>query len=246
MESVLSILIADDNELNRWVLAEQLQPWSHDIVQVCDGVEAWDITQQRRFDLVFLDLGMPNLDGVSVMQRLRATRSYAKCPIIAVTAHLMLEQRAAIVAKGFDVVLLKPVMLSELQYWMSRFCGSGQIGDIAVYADALLQKVSHNRNLGEALFKKLLLDMPAQFESIDQALQKLDFDAAWMGAHKVDGTFCFYGFEDFRSIAQALEQALLERDVVQAGEQLQYLQRKFRGLIHRRQVLIDRLGTQGR
>lgn len=242
--SSLSLLIADDNEVNRWVLAEQLQFWSQDIVQAHDGLDAWNCLQQRRFDMVFLDLGMPNLDGLSLMKRLRRTSVYAKSPIIAVTAHLLSNQRADVIEQGFDEVLLKPIVLADLQPVIARF-GVLQFGfDIDHYVDAMLMKVSQNRVLADALLKKLLIDMPALFETLSQALRQQDFKVAWTYAHQVHGAFCFYGFDDFKAMAQALEQAVLECDAQQTIENFQLLQRHFRKLMRSRGAIFERLTTQ--
>ena len=239
-----AILIADDNEMNRWILAEQLHHWSQDVVSVCDGLEAWEELQQRRFDIVFLDLSMPELDGLSLMKRLRATPLYANAPIIAVTAHLLPDQRSGVMAQGFDEVLLKPITLADLERCIAR-AGGLYVGDVAVYADPLLEKVSFNRSLGEALLQQLLIDMPAQFANLDLALQVQDFEQAWVVAHKIHGGFCFYGFNDFKQLAQALEQALLDHDVEQIARYFEVLRHKFAGLMRERSAIFERIAAQG-
>lgn len=243
--SPCSILIADDNEMNRWVLEEQLRLWSQDVEVACDGLEAWDKLQQRRFHIVFLDLSMPQMDGLTLMKQMRGLPSYAKVPIIAVTAHLLPEQRSAVMAQGFDDVLIKPVMFTDLKQWITRLGHPLNASDVDVYADILLKKVSFNRNLGEALLKKLLIDMPAQFQDLELALERRDLEEAKVRAHKIHGGFCFYGFDDFKELAQATEQALLDHDFKQAGQHLQVLKSQFRGLISERSAIFERLTSQG-
>jgi HPt (histidine-containing phosphotransfer) domain-containing protein len=194
---------------------------------------------------VFLDIGMPRLDGLTLMKRMRGLPIYAKLPIIAVTAHLLPEQRSSIMAEGFDDVLIKPVMLSDLQKWIARLSNPPKGSDVDVYADILLEKVSFNRNLGEVLLKKLLIDMPAQFDHLELALQRSDLEEAKATAHKIHGGFCFYGFDDFKKLALSTEQALLDNDLKQAGQHFQTLRHQFRGLMRERSTIFERLSSQG-
>lgn len=74
-------------------------------------------------------------------------------------------------------------------------------------------------------------DTPAQLAAIAQALRQRQSRQAWEIAHKLHGGFCFYGFEDFRSLTVGLEQSLLNGDLGKAERHLQILQDKFRLLV---------------
>lgn len=244
--SALALLVADDDELNRLVLTEQLRRWSQDIVEVCDGLQAWQQLQQRQFDMIFLDLNMPQLDGLSLTQRLRATPAYAKTPIIAVTAHLLPEQHQNVLGHGVDEIAYKPVLADDLQRLFTRTGLIKSTDGASCYADVLLEKASYNRALGEALLMQLLTDMPLQFARLNQALKNQDFSLARMMAHKIHGGFCFFDFEDFRDIAHCLEQATIQQNAWVALHYCQQLQQKLHILTQQRGDILGHIIARGR
>ena len=118
----LSILIADDNEMNRWLLAEQLSVWSNDVALACDGLEAWNLLQDRQYSMVFLDVNMPGLNGFELVKKARTESPNRLTPIIAVTAHVQTHQRYLLIEDGFNECLIKPIVLADLQHVISRAC----------------------------------------------------------------------------------------------------------------------------
>lgn len=242
-KTALSILIADDNEMNRWLLAEQMQHWSNDISLACDGKEAWGLLQQRQYSLVFIDVNMPVMNGHDLIKKARADAANQAVPMIAITAHIQNCQRHLLIADGFNECLIKPIVLADLQRVVNQWCVSnnGKSGDY--YADVILEKVQHNRELGRVFMQKLFAETPGQIASLEQTLQKQQCRQAWEIAHQLHGTFCFYGFEDFRTVARSLEQHLLEADIVKATQQFQQLAAKFTDLQNMKPCLADRLGS---
>ncbi len=238
--SDLSILIVDDNEMNRWLLAEQLQFWSNDIVQAGNGGEAWALLQHNDYDLAFLDVNMPVMDGVELFKKVRQ-QLHRRAIFIAVTAHAQQQQQRKLLDQGFDDCLIKPVVLADLQRIISQYRGATNKVDVDLYATTLLHKVGYNRQLGEVLLKKLFAETPEQFEEIEQALRQQQTRQAWEIAHKLHGGFCFYGFDDFRPLAERLEQSLLDSDLEDAQFHLLRLQEKFAQVMNSRVEVFARL-----
>ena len=81
-----SLLIVDDNEDNRDVLSRRLQQRGYAVAVAADGENALALIARERFDLVLLDVEMPNLSGLEVLQRVRASHSHTELPVIMVTA----------------------------------------------------------------------------------------------------------------------------------------------------------------
>ena len=241
----LSILIADDNEMNRWLLAEQMQYWSEDITLACDGKEAWEFLQKNRYSLVFIDVNMPLMTGCELIKKARSGGLNQSVPMIAITAHLQSQHRHLLLADGFNDCLIKPIVLADLQKIISQWCipANGENGDSDYYADALLEKLAQNRELGCVFLQKLFAETPAQITNLERTLQNQQCMQAWEIAHKLHGTFCFYGFEDFRALARSLEQYLLEADMTKATQQFQLLSGKFSGLLNMKSSLASRLGA---
>ncbi|MCC7283364.1 MAG: response regulator [Acetobacteraceae bacterium] len=111
----LDILVVDDVVLNRRLLAAVLERFGHRCEMATDGLEALRAVQQRRFDVVLMDIQMPNLDGIAATRMLRALPPPAGLvPVIAVTAAGEAEDRAAYAAAGMDGFVQKPVATDEL------------------------------------------------------------------------------------------------------------------------------------
>src|SRR5207245_2529608 len=85
-ESGGTLLVVDDNELNRDMLSRRLRSRGYEVVTAEDGQNALDLVKSRRFDLILLDIMMPVLSGLDVLKVIRATYSVAELPIIMATA----------------------------------------------------------------------------------------------------------------------------------------------------------------
>lgn len=226
-ETDFSILIADDNEMNRWLLAEQLESWSSDVTLASDGLEAWRYLQHTRYALVFLDVNMPGFTGQELVKKARADSANILSRIIAITAHVQSQQQHLLIADGFDECLIKPIMLSDLQRVIVQWRASKVDSNSQYYANALIEKVGNDRDLGRIFLEKLMLEVPEQIVDLQHALQAEAVDDAWAIAHKLHGSFSFYGFADFRSIAKRLECALLAKDSLDANRCFEQLVGKF-------------------
>lgn len=111
----LDILVVDDVVLNRRLLGAILERFGHHCEMAADGLEALRALQQRRFDLVLMDIAMPHLDGIAATRMLRSLPPPAGLvPVIAVTAAGEPDDRAAYAAAGMDGFVAKPVATDDL------------------------------------------------------------------------------------------------------------------------------------
>ena len=112
---VLNILVAEDNEINQRVICGMLNNLSQRVTLVENGRLAVAAATTRRFDLILMDIHMPELDGISAMQEIRAHFIGQNCPpIVAMTAHAMAGDREQYLAKGMDDYLSKPIKMAGL------------------------------------------------------------------------------------------------------------------------------------
>ena len=109
----LSVLVAEDNALNRVVLQRQLSDLQVQVTMAEDGLSALAQMKSKRFDVVLMDLHMPLLDGLSTTRQARET-GYAG-PILAMTASALPEDRQAAMEAGMNGFLVKPVATSVLE-----------------------------------------------------------------------------------------------------------------------------------
>jgi two-component system, sensor histidine kinase and response regulator len=121
----LAVLVAEDNEINRRVLAGMLRRCGCRITFAVDGREAVQMAQQREFDLVLMDCQMPEMDGYEATRRIRGLGGpAASLPILALTANVLPSDREACLAAGMDDFLGKPVKLDVLRAAIHRWCRS--------------------------------------------------------------------------------------------------------------------------
>lgn len=108
--SDVRVLLADDSLTNQAVIGAMLSAMGAEYEVAGDGVEAMNLLDQQRFDLVLLDIEMPRLSGLEVLRLIRAQPNLsAQIPIVAITAYVLRANREAIYAAGADGILAKPV-----------------------------------------------------------------------------------------------------------------------------------------
>lgn len=118
------MLVVDDNTSNRQLLSALLEAPGRHITLAESGQRAIEIGREHSFDMVFMDIRMPGMDGVQTTQALRrlSTR-WGRCPIVAVTAHALNSERQRWLAEGLDDVIIKPIDEHDLNQLLSRFLG---------------------------------------------------------------------------------------------------------------------------
>ena len=108
------ILLVEDNEMNRDMLARRLQKRGFDMLLAEDGLVGVDLAQKQKPDLILMDMSLPKLDGWEASKQLKADPTTAGIPIIALTAHAMAEDREKALGAGCDEFETKPVDLASL------------------------------------------------------------------------------------------------------------------------------------
>ncbi|MBF9059071.1 response regulator [Rhodobacterales bacterium HKCCSP123] len=108
--SGLRILVAEDNLTNQTILRQLLGQMQADAVFVADGISALERLEQDRFDIALIDIEMPRLSGLEVMQAVRRrSDAVARMPLVALTAYVLRDNREAIYDAGADGILGKPI-----------------------------------------------------------------------------------------------------------------------------------------
>ena len=118
----LRILLAEDNAFNQKVATKMLETAGHSVVVVGNGREAVDAYSKNDFDLVFMDVQMPVMDGVQATRLIRQQqeRAGSRIPIIAMTAHAMAGDREKYLSAGMDDYVAKPISREELMSSLVR------------------------------------------------------------------------------------------------------------------------------
>lgn len=115
MRPVMKLLVAEDSAMMRRILVECLKKWQYEVVETEDGRQAWEQFQQDRFPLVLTDWMMPEMDGLELIERIRASESPGYTYIILLTAKSEKEDLVQAMEAGADDFLIKPCDPDELR-----------------------------------------------------------------------------------------------------------------------------------
>jgi two-component system, sensor histidine kinase and response regulator len=120
---VLSVLVAEDNPVNQRLATRLLEKRGHRVILVGNGREAVDAQAKERFDLVLMDVQMPEMDGLEATAAIRRRESGSgnHQPIIALTAHAMKGDQEICLAAGMDGYIAKPIRVQELDQVLDRY-----------------------------------------------------------------------------------------------------------------------------
>jgi two-component system, sensor histidine kinase and response regulator len=111
----LRILVAEDNHVNQLLVRAMLEKAGHRIDVAANGIEAVDAVYKRPYDIVLMDMQMPEMDGLAACRRIRALEGpMAQVPIVALTANAMQGVREQVMAAGMNGYVAKPINRREL------------------------------------------------------------------------------------------------------------------------------------
>jgi signal transduction histidine kinase/DNA-binding NarL/FixJ family response regulator len=136
-QRALRILVAEDNQVNQMVISMMLRQLGHQVDVVINGIEACEQVQKAPYDLVLMDMQMPEMDGLTATQTIRRLpQDCAKIPIVALTANAMEGDRERYIAAGMDDYVAKPISLPQLIAAMNRVLGGASAASLVAAATA--------------------------------------------------------------------------------------------------------------
>ncbi len=120
------LLVVEDNDINRELLQQMLQQIGHQVTVAPGGAEAVAACGEHQFDLVLMDISMPEVDGIEALRRIRAAKLAEGIEIVALTAHTAPEDHARILKAGFAEVVTKPISREELIVLVTRHTAAAE------------------------------------------------------------------------------------------------------------------------
>ncbi|MDM8553239.1 response regulator [Desulfococcaceae bacterium HSG7] len=222
-----SVLLAEDNEINQQVAAELLEQAGMIVTFAANGREAVKAVNQDAFDLVFMDIEMPRMDGYEASLAIRQNARFADMPIIAMTAHAMSGVREKCLDAGMNDHLSKPIdppeLTAALVKWIKPEVRETPVSRHAEretkHAHDLLDKIpgldiaTALKRLGgnRKFLKNMLIDFTDSYsdtsETIRLALDKGDIEYIRRTAHTIRGVAGYIGADDLSEAARELEAA---------------------------------------
>ena len=210
----LQILLVDDDPYNRVVIQAYLQHTPHRIMPADNGRKAVEKFTSARYDIVFMDIHMPDLDGLSAVQIMRAwehKNQQSPIPIIALTASVIKEELQACLQVGFTAHLTKPIKKQEL------LCALEQYGKVVVSSSqanletevSIHIRVAHTLR---AVVPQYLRDQQGLATSILIALERRDYLTIQELGHRMRGSGGSFGFDGLTAIGRSIEEAAQRKD----------------------------------
>jgi CheY-like chemotaxis protein/nitrogen-specific signal transduction histidine kinase len=193
MVAGLKVLVADDHPVNRTVVVRQLGNLGSEVSVATNGREALDLHEKERFDLLLLDIEMPEVDGLAVAREIRARErgTARRLPIVALTAHARDEDRGRCFEAGIDGFVAKPFAESELVSALSSALrGSAWTAAKAPATfdrEEALRRANGDETLLAELTELFLQETPETLKAIATALDAEDALGLERLAHRLKG-----------------------------------------------------------
>jgi PAS domain S-box-containing protein len=221
-----SILIAEDNDINRELVTQMLARLGHKGVTVANGREALTAAQEHAFDLILMDIQMPEMDGVTAAAAIHALPgAHGGAPIVAVTANAMVGDRERYLAAGFDDYLAKPLHLDRLQEVIARWTHKlheppEQTSVRPVMDPGRLAELKGSLSAAElaALAERLPKELDAQIDRARHAIRANDADGLRVAFRALHDAAAEFGLRELADLAEqvARETADVDRVVGQS------------------------------
>lgn len=256
----LSILIAEDNVINQKLALRMLQQLGYIAEVVTNGREALDALAKKRYDMIFMDIQMPEMDGFEATEVIvNQWRPEMRPRIVAMTANVMEGYREECLERGMDDYISKPISVKEIERVIRNWGGQRALPEsrkeerLQEKAARLIddEKIAELRELGGDEAEEMLSELVTLFledsetimQSILDALQKSDVSAVHKEAHKMKGVSLNIGANALGELCRKIELAASNGELERATafrEELEKLYSESRQAFER---LIQRLRT---
>lgn len=231
----IKVLAVDDNEANLKLINALLSEQVSEIVLATNGQEAFDLCKNEKFALIFMDIQMPVMDGISALKHIKSQTFNDKTPIIAVTAHALSEEREKLLSEGFDSYMTKPIDESMLRHTIYEYCDTDLLGTQArlqTKNDQIVSSMSNEHRI-EALQESSVINWPLAMKrcgnkprlardmlsgvvdslheaklNISEALTSQDLEQLKSLIHKLNGACCYTGVPDLNKMTHFIETQL--------------------------------------
>ncbi|MDH5924751.1 two-component sensor histidine kinase BarA [Vibrio lentus] len=201
----LTVLAVDDNPANLKLITALLKERVETVISCTNGQQAIDKATSTPFDIIFMDIQMPQMDGVTACKHIKKLANNANTPIIAVTAHAMMGERDRLLAAGMDDYLTKPIEEHVLQQVLLHWSPASEVEHInkidpehpavAVEVDnsqpqeteanvrkniiidwqAAMKQAANKEDLARDMLRMLVDFIPEVYEAAEKAIEDNDF-----------------------------------------------------------------------
>jgi CheY-like chemotaxis protein len=216
----LKILVVDDDDLNRRMMRLILVRDGHDVQVVANGIEALDAVKEQEFDVVFMDLQMPLMDGLEASQRIREWENgNQRTYIVALTASYMPEEGQKLFAAGIDNYISKPFEVEHIhellriiarsehftpapeQFKIEGFSANDGVLDV----QKGLKQIGGDIKTYSELLNDFVQGLPGRISTLEVLLQKREMASLALEAHNLKGVSASLGALQLSGYASKLD-----------------------------------------
>ena len=198
-------LVVDDNEINRMILCEMLCNAGFSVEEAADGYEAIDRVLETQFDIAFLDISLPGIDGIETLKRIRRLDvAWRDLPAIAVTAHAARRDHDAIRKAPFSEILVKPVRPIDIQIKVFPVLGFFEAAAPSVSEDS---GGDFKAQFGAQIYESALKEFELGLDHFFGQLRDTSEPTAEIRrvAHKLSGSAAVLGINEIHAQLQRIE-----------------------------------------
>ncbi len=233
------ILLVDDNLVNRKVASQILIKAGCTVDLVDSGMKAINKIKDKKYDLIFMDIQMPGMDGIETTARIRALGTTELPPIVAMTAYSMEEDRSRFLKQGLDDYLAKPIkaisLIEKVKDWISFEAKSVQTEildeqskDLIINQNTLNQLFKYG---GEDLIRSVLEEFDEETNGFIKECKEMfknnDFEGIRSHLHTIKGNAGTFGIERLSKCAEQVEKKLKEKNYIHVKKDLRKVERFF-------------------
>ncbi|MFP4140756.1 MAG: ATP-binding protein [Phycisphaerae bacterium] len=235
------ILVVEDYPTNREVLRMHLEHLGHELTLVEDGQAAIDACRDHVYDLIFMDIQMPRMDGLEATRRIRRDiQGYCDVPILALTANAEMDTHLACLDAGMNDMITKPIrrssLLTAVSAWTSSSASTGEtafmkttpteqgpeaVDVLPLDLEAAVAEFGGDRGLVESVIDGFLSQLVAQLETLQSAVDAADAETLRREAHKIKGGAANLTAMPLSNAAARLEDLAGSGDLSSSGDALE-------------------------
>jgi len=227
----LKVLVVDDNDANLKLICTLLDEQVEVIDTAHNGSQAYSLSKSHKYDVIFMDIQMPIMDGITACKLIQESSLNEDTPIIAVTAHALHSEKEQLLKDGFKGYLTKPIDEDTLKQIISdhspqtpinREKSKNEIPQSPAPFESsridwplALQRAGGKNELALEMLNMLLLSVPETLNLLTKAIDNEDCEQVLSIVHKFHGACCYTGVPKLKSLAETIETSLKNECVLE-------------------------------
>jgi PAS domain S-box-containing protein len=205
------VLLVEDNRVNQVVATNFFRRWGVQYDIANNGKEAVDMVTRKMYDMVFMDLQMPEMDGYQATKTIRQMKDsyFKKLPIVALTASAMTSMRDKVIASGMTDFMTKPFQPEDLQQLILKYTSPEKSeGMASTFSDTLDMYTEGNMDFKKELIGHLMKNIDELQSSLHVSLKAKDSKPFQEAAHKCRTTLTMLGDHELLNVVEEVKDAL--------------------------------------